>query len=403
VVVPALCLSASHTVRRAYGWLREQETYWQWFREMVPKPPLAFWIILAVLVVAIMVGYTASTLQLTFGRLYWTGLSRDNSLLPSNTVYAILLGPEEQMVLGTERGVAFWSPPEATDLPDRWIVYHSGNSPLPHNSVRALAYEATGRLWFGTEQGLAAYDGTGWQIYRVRDLGLSADTADGEVVYALAAGSDGRLWVGTGSGAAVLTGQAWTPLTTATSGLVHDRVLSLAIEPGPSGDRVWFGTRGGLSRLESATSEWTSFDQDFDPAWGGVIELTLDSSGRLWAGTVGGGLGLWLGPAAEEAAMAGGTSAWRFYRTANSDLPFNTVTLVGEVRPGVLWVGTAQPAQAGGELAELDGQHWKIWTDRNSGFSRAEALALAQDADGRWWLGTRTSGVDIYTPPERGR
>jgi hypothetical protein len=402
VLVPALCLSASQTVRQAHGWLREQETYWQWFREMVPRPPLAFWIILAALVAAITVGYTASSLQMTLGRLYWTQLNRENSLLPSNTVYAILRGPEEQMVLGTERGVALWYPPAATDLPDRWILYHTGNSPLPHNSVRSLAYDAAGHLWAGTEQGLAVYDGSGWQIYHARDLGLAADAADGEVVYALAVGSDGRLWVGTGSGAAVLIGQAWTPFTAATSGLVHNRVLSLAVEPRPAGDRVWFGTRAGLSRLDTTTGEWSSFPQDFDPAWGGVIELTLDASGRLWAGTLGGGLGLWQGPAAEEAAAAEGDSAWRFYRTANSDLPFNTVTLVAELRPGVLWVGTALPAQAGGQLAEFDGREWKIWTDRNSGFSGAEPLALAQAADGRWWLGTRTAGVDIYTAPERG-
>jgi ligand-binding sensor domain-containing protein len=26
----------------------------------------------------------------------------------------------------------------------------------------------------------------------------------------------------------------------------------------------------------------------------------------------------------------------------------------------------------------------------------AEPLAIAQDGQGRWWIGTRTSGIDIY-------
>ena len=66
--------------------------------------------------------------------------------------------------------------------------------------------------------------------------------------------------------------------------------------------------------------------------------------------------------------------------------------------PGVLWVGTARPTEVGGVLAEFDGEAWKAYTPRNSGFSGAEPLAIARDAEGRWWIGTRTAGVDIYQP-----
>jgi ligand-binding sensor domain-containing protein len=189
--------------------------------------------------------------------------------------------------------------------------------------------------------------------------------------------------VGTETGVAVLDGQVWTTLTTATSGLTSDQVLALAVESGTAGDRIWFGTRSGVGRLDTGTGQWTSFPEDFDPTWGGVAELTFDSSGRLWAGTSGGGLGRWDG------------TAWEFYRTSNSDIPFNTVSAIAEVRPGVLWVGTARPTEVGGEMAEYDSQIWKVY-DRASGFSGAEALAIVQDSEGRWWIGTRTAGVDIY-------
>jgi len=152
------------------------------------------------------------------------------------------------------------------------------------------------------------------------------------------------------------------------------------------GDVVWFGTRSGVSRLDTVSGEWRSFPGQFDPNWGGVPALLVDSAGRLWAGTIGGGLGLWDG------------TAWQFYRTGNSDIPFNTVQALAEVASGVLWVGTARPAEVGGALAEFDGQTWKTYTPQNSGFSGAEPLAMARDADGRWWIGTRTAGVDIYQP-----
>jgi len=378
ILTPALCLAASSAVVHAYRWLRERELYWEWFRQMVPKPPLAFWILLGIIILAIAIGYSAATVQLTTARLNWSHFTSDSTQLPSDTVYGLLAGADGQMILATDHGLAIWSPPAAADMPDEWILYTTENSPLPNNSVRAMARDGSGRLWLGTEQGLASFDGSQWVTYQAADLGLR-----GGAVHALAVGSDGRLWVGTESGVAVLGGQEWTTLTTATSGLTSDQVLALAVEADSAGDRIWFGTRSGVGRLDTSTGQWTSFAEEFDPTWGDATELTLDSSGRLWAGTSGGGLGRWDG------------TAWEFYRTSNSDIPFNTVSAIAEVRPGVLWVGTARPAEVGGEMAEFDGQAWKVY-DRASGFSGAEALAIVQDSEGRWWIGTRTAGVDIY-------
>jgi ligand-binding sensor domain-containing protein len=271
-----------------------------------------------------------------------------------------------------------------TDLPDQWVVFNPQNSDLPGQRVLAVARDSGDGLWFGTEAGLAHFADSTWQVYRASDLGL-----EGDMVYALAVDSQGQVWVGTDSGAAVFNGQAWTPFTRANSGLTDNWILSIEIEPAPlgeGGDRIWFGTRSGVSRLDTASGEWTDFGQAFDPEWGGVRDLLLDSSGRLWAGTVGGGLGLWDG------------RQWQFYQTGNSDIPFNTVNVIAEVEPGVLWLGIAPPAQVGGVLAEFDGTQWKAYTPQDSGYSGSEALAIAQDAQGRWWIGTRTAGVDIFQP-----
>jgi ligand-binding sensor domain-containing protein len=347
---------------------------------MFPSPPLAFWVVSGLLILAIAVGYTSSTLQMTLGRLGWSHFTTGGTLLPSNTVYDIASGPDEQMVLGTERGAVIWSPPAATDLPDNWIVFTAENSGLPHNRVLAVAWADAGEVWFGTESGLGRYDGSEWLTYHTQEIGLEQDG-----VHALAIGSDGRLWVGTSAGVAVFDGRMWTPFTATAGGLVDDRVLSLAIDPRPEGDIVWFGSRDGISRLDTATGAWTSFNaQDLNQKWRGVIDLAVDSAGRLWAGTLGAGLGLWDG------------NAWQFYRTSNSELPFNTVNAITEVEPGVLWVGTALPTEVGGVLTEFDGETWNEFTTRNSGYSNAEPLAIATDEAGRRWIGTRTAGVDIF-------
>jgi hypothetical protein len=380
VLVPALCLAAASPLTRFYRWFKEQETYWQWARQMLPRPPLAFWIISIGLVAALAVGYAAHTLQLTLNQLRWSHLTQD-AVLPGDTVYDILAGPDGQMILGTERGAAIWSPPAATDLPGTWIVFTAESSGLPHDRVLTVARDVDGALWFGTEAGLGRYDGGGWTTYRAKDMGL----AQGRV-HALEVGSDGRLWVGTGAGAAVFDGQVWTSFTTA-SGLPGNVVMSLAIDSRPQGDRVWFGTQRGIGCLDTATGEWTSAAVE-DPGleWNSVADLLIDARGRLWAGTLGGGLGLWDG------------DTWHFYRVSNSELPFNTVQAVFEAESGVLWVGTALPNDVGGVLVTYDGNKWTTYTPRNSGFSGAEPLTIAQDGERRVWIGTRTGGVDIYQP-----
>ncbi|MGD9316542.1 MAG: two-component regulator propeller domain-containing protein [Anaerolineae bacterium] len=388
ILTPALCLAASSAAKHIYHLLRQQEIYWDWIRNLIPIPPLSFWIIAGALLVILVVGYTAATVQLTMGRLGWLNLRTQSTQLPSNTVYDIAAGwvgdpdadpradPHAGMVLGTERGAAIWSPPATTDLPATWMVFTSENSPLPSDRVLAVLLDRAGAAWFGTEAGLARYDGRDWEVYQAEDLGLADDK-----VYALVEGSDGRLWVGTNAGAAVYDGQGWTPFTAATSGLADDWVRALAIEALPGGDLVWFGTAAGLSRLEPASGEWLAFDE-FDS----VTDLFVDSNGRVWAGTMGDGLALWDG------------ESWQFYRTSNSDIPFSSVSVIAETEPGVIWVGTARPAEVGGGLAEFDTAKgtWHLHTRRNSGYSGAEPLAIAQDSEGRWWIGTRTSGIDIY-------
>jgi hypothetical protein len=380
VLTPALCLAASSGVRHLYHLVREQDIAVAWFQVMVPRPPLAFWILAGALSMVVAVVYTVATLQLTLGRLGWSEVTIENSQLPSSTVYSLAAGsdlaPEEGVILGTERGGAIWLPPVTTDLPDRWRVFTTENSGLPHNRVRAVTRDLEGHIWFGTQAGLARYDGRSWRTYRASDLGLATEEA-----YALGTGSDGRVWVGTPSGAAVFDGQRWTPFTTSNSGLVDAWVLSLAVEPRPEGDRVWFGTNAGISWLQTASGEWDSYTENLDT---GVVALLPDSEGRLWAGTLGDGLGLWDG------------TTWQFYTTRNSEIPFNTVTALAEVEPGVLWVGTAAPAEVGGMLSEFDGQQWRDFNRRNSGYSEAEPLTMTQDTDGRWWIGTRTAGVELY-------
>lgn len=399
VLVPALCLAAAPALRWLLGRVREWEDRWQILRNLLPTPSRSFWIVSGLLVIAVLGGLAANSIRSATMRMPWSHVTDQTSQLPNNTVHAILaasdsLLPGGGMVLGTDRGLALWAPPPSTDLPDRWTIFTAGNSGLPHDQVLTLAQDAAGQLWVGTASGLGRYDGAIWRTYRASDFGLPGDR-----VNALAVDSAGRVWLGADAGAAVFDGSTWQAYTAATSGLASDYVLSLAVEhpsTAPSsmqaspaqdasgGDVLWFGLLDAISRLDTATGQWTTFTAaaaDLGP--GGIGSLIVDSAGRVWAGSLGGGLGRWDG------------ASWRGFRTSNSGIPNDTVQEIFESEPGHLWIGTALPMDVGGTVSLYDGSTWQRYTASNSGYSGAEPLSLAFDAQGRLWVGTQTVGVDI--------
>jgi ligand-binding sensor domain-containing protein len=380
ILASPLCLAAASAVDFGARWLREQLSYWGWLEALFPKPPLAFWVLLVGFVVVVGGAYSAFTIEQALGRLGWYHVTADNTLLPSDIVYDVLPEPDGTLVLATERGLAFWNPPSAAE-PEHWLVYTTRNSPLPGDRALALARDVEGSLWVGTEAGVVRYDGTDWRPFVASDLGVEESR-----VYGVAAGSDGRIWAATGGGAVVYDGVGWQRLP------LRGRTLAVAVDASdPRGDVVWFGTPDGVSRLETTGGEWTHYPAaELGLAGGGVAELLVDSAGRLWAGTIGDGLGLFDG------------TSWRFYRTSNSAIPFNLVEAIAEVEPGRFWIGTGLPNAAGGRLSEFDGETWTELSTRNSGFSGAEPLAIVVNGTGRRWIATRSAGLDVYEP-ERSR
>lgn len=383
MLTPLVCLAAPNTVRKVYAWVKEQHDALEWLRAMAIEPPKMFWILSIGFVALVGGGYVVHNVSLFLERLKWQHVTTYTSYLPGNTIYDVLeLGPDE-VALATDRGVALWSVYSGGDQGGAWETLDNTNSPLPNNRVLTLAADGAGGFWAGTDAGLAHYRAGQWEVFRAVDYGLP-----GAQVRAVERDSDGRVWIGTDAGVAVYNGAHWTAFAPTDSGLDDGFVSAILCEPRPTGEWVWFGTGGGISVLDTATGTWQYPGATLD--WGrGVAALALGADGRVWAGTLGSGLGVWDG------------QSWAFYRTANSDIPFNTVNAVIETAPGQLWVGSAHPTAPEGAVSFFAGETWKTFKASNSGYSGAEPLVIlplyvtALDAD-TLWIGTRTIGVDIY-------
>ena len=380
VMLPAMCMLAAPALRIAYRKLREQETYWEWFGNMFPRPSRKYLVIGGVVVAVLLLLGGLNMLSIGLGKAGWSSMTDATTSLPSNMIYDLLPLSDGGMLVATENGLATWHPAEGEKLLDQWQVFNPLNSPLPAFRVLTLADDPRGGVWIGTASGLAHYQSGIWEITRAAQLGLLGDQ-----VNALAIDSQGEVWVGTMAGLASSSAGGWNTYTSANSDLGSEAILALAVQSGPAGDIIWVGTMAGVSALDTRTNTWRYYSpEDLDLGWGGVADLLVDSHGRVWVGTLGGGISRWDG------------TAWTTLTTTNSELPYNNVSEITELNPGEFWISASRPDQSGGLLVRVVDDEWKVYRPNLTGFSGGEVMAVAQDGLGRLWFGTRTVGIDLF-------
>ncbi|MGB5538861.1 MAG: two-component regulator propeller domain-containing protein [Gammaproteobacteria bacterium] len=268
---------------------------------------------------------------------------------------------------------------------------------LANEYVFAILVDSQGYKWFGTNAGgTSRYRDGKWDVYFPMH-GL-ADYW----IYSFAEQKDGPLWIGTWAGANSVDLDTMQ-FKTYVSELVNEWVYAIDID---SQDRVWFGTEGGISLFDGKDwRHWTHADglgaentgnhpaspntglgtrsrhdlgvllagkETYNPNY--VFSLVVDDSDRVWAGTWGGGVGVYDG------------NRWRNYTTSDG-LAGNIVYSIAIAIDGVYWFGTNHG------LSRYDGQTW-ITYDRHTGLLDDNVYAITTSANGNIWVGTRR-GVSL--------
>jgi hypothetical protein len=380
IVVPAMCLLGSGLLRWVYGWIKVKDDYWDYFEAMLPRPPKAFWYLLIGFSLILSVGKVWHEYDRAMDRRGWMILMPDISPLPSSTIYAISQKSTGEMILATDQGAALWHSSRGSPWGDDNQVFNTRNSEILDNSVKTVFEDRDGNLWFGTDSGVSRYDGQSWTNFTATDMGL--DTA---LVRAITQDSNGVIWVGTVAGLVSWDGSGWKIYLPENSGLLDTSVFTIAVQPGEKGEAIWFGTVTGVARFEPEGGIWSNWEFSKNAAGsGGVSTLLVDSESALWAATLGGGLGRWDG---EE---------WYFYRNSNSQIPTSLAQTIVEVAPGEYWIGLGYSTEPGGLVAVYDGDTWTRYAENNSGFTGGEPISMAVDPLGRVWIGTASSGLQIY-------
>ncbi|MBI3621068.1 MAG: hypothetical protein HY208_02615 [Nitrospirae bacterium] len=240
----------------------------------------------------------------------------------SKGIYVIRVDPKGNKWVGTYGGGL--SKFDGTT----WTRYTSSDG-LGDNWIYDLLFDQSGTMWVATWSGVSVFDGTRFKTYTVKD-GL----AD-KWVYSMVLDRDGIFWFGTEAGVSRFDRKSWTTYTHK-DGVGADvkpdaeaaQFPSGTTPPGASGgegggaynygsesaahhhmslekqnmgpnpnfiisslvdakNQKWFGTWGaGLTRYDGKT--WTTFTKEQGLGGNFVLRLTMDSEGRVWAGTDGG-------------------------------------------------------------------------------------------------------------------
>lgn len=155
-------------------------------------------------------------------------------------------------------------------------------------------------------------------------------------------------------------------------GLPQDSVT--AIVQTPDG-YLWLGTHSGLVRFDGV--RFKVYDRRNVDAFENhhIRDLAVDTEGRLWIGTRGGGL----------LRLEDG----RFTRFGLADgLPASEIRSLCAARDGSLWIGT----YGGGAAHLVDGRFEVLTTD--DGLLDNVVLAILEDRHGAVWIGTQPGGLN---------
>lgn len=275
------------------------------------------------------------------------------------TVYSLLEDRKGRLWIGVGNGVLLCREGGV------WRRYDATQG-LPSTYLTTLLEAGDGTLWAGSlDEGL---------FYRKGSQFLHLSQHDGlsdNAVRSLLEDREGDLWVGTRAGGLNRVAPRKLATLAAPQGLTNEFVRSIAESPDGT---LWAATTGGgLYRYQGGT--FTAFvPGSTSEEYRFVESVVATRDGTLWWG---GSQGLFsLTDQNILGIYLGGSVSW---------LRGDSILSMREDREKGLWVGTAR-----GQLRRLlDGQ----FTTPATGLPADPLVAMAQSADGTFWIGTGGSGV----------
>lgn len=266
---------------------------------------------------------------------------------------------------------------------------------LSQSSVYAITQDVRGFMWFGTRDGLNRYDSRNIVVYKKQPDNKTSLSSNS--INSLLTDRKGRLWVGTSGGLNLydaLKDQFVRIVKDSTNpgSLSNNNVSSILMDS--YGD-LWVGTRQGLNRMQNAKTFQFERLMKTKPEPGGlpyydVKTIFEDRDKTLWIGTT-------VGITRIIRAGGGKFEEKHYFLERNDSLwhhSTNWVNSIAEDKDGRLWIGTEKKG-----IAVFDKQKGKVVTWEPIKSLDTESLSvrtIKPDNQGNFWVGCM-SGLFIVS------
>ena len=304
------------------------------------------------------------------------------------TVQTVVQAPDGRMMVATSRGVVWFD--RETGRFD--AVRDKEGQPVPElqRYTSALVLMPDGTYWVGTTDGLVRYRPDTGRVDRFIGSPTTPDALAGSNIRALYVDKTGALWIAPRGlavcrydpGGVAVAHYRRDPIDSTSLG--NDNVWAIAEA---TDGALWLATDGGIDRLDLRGGRTTHFTNvPGDPhslPVAGARDITIDPSGRVWAGLLTGGV----------ARIDPKTGKVVVFPSARGEgiegLDGDQIRTVLPDPSGTIWAGSFE-----GHLHRFEeGKNTFLRLPVTRGVAWHGVLAATWARDGTLWVATNGSGV----------
>ena len=291
-----------------------------------------------------------------------TNYSTADGLL-DNFVECLDVDSQDNIWFGTSMGLQMFDG-------ENWVTYNTTDHPdMVSDNIKVIRAMDNGDIWIGTDLGAGRFDGTTWTTF---------DTSTGlnhNKVLSIDEAENGVIWIGTQTGVSYLDGTECSSIDSPHWSGVN---VTLAV----STDSIWFGSPvGGISFYDGV--DYTSYGIADGLLSDNTTDLLIDDDGNKWVGT-----GVGISVLDEDNLIV--SEFTQMYILPPPDT-LNQIVDLAMDSEGRIWAGIYVGYLGVGGVAMWDGNVW-IDYDESDGLVGPNIRGIEIDSDDNVWVAT-SSGV----------